>query len=73
MYVRYRDTEESNLKRLALEIYCNDIFLKVRVVLLLILHNCQPKNVQKNICHRSRYGDIGVLNLCGKSTPLDFS
>ncbi len=60
-----------DLRRLAPEIYCNDIFLKV--IFLLTLHNCQPKNVQKNICHRPRYGDIGVLNLCGKSTPLDFS
>ena len=59
------------LKRLAPEIDCNGILLKV--ILLLTLHDFQPKNVQKNICHRPRYGDIGVLNLCEKCTPLDFS
>ena len=32
------------LRRLAPEIYCNDIFLKV--IFLLTLYNCQPKNVQ---------------------------
>ena len=40
---------------------------------MLTLHNCQPKNVPKKICHRPRYGNIGALNFCGKSTPLDFS
>ena len=59
------------LKRLAPEINCNDIFLKV--ILLLTLHNFQLKNGKINICHRPRYGDIGVLNLCGEITPLDFS
>ena len=51
-----------SLKRLAPEIYCNDILLKI--VLLLTLHICQPKK-----CPR----DIGVLNFCGKSTPVYFS
>ena len=53
------------LKGLALEIYCNDIFLKV--VLLKTLHNCQPKNVQKNRCHRPRYGDIWVAQTTVKN------
>ena len=48
----------------------NDIFLKA--IFLLTLHNCQPKNVEKIRSHRPRYGYIGVLNLCGKST-LDIS
>ena len=56
---------------LAPEIYCNDIFLKV--IMLLTFNNCQPTNVQNIICHRPRYGELGVLNLCRKSTPLDFS
>ena len=57
---------------MAPEIYYNDIFLKV--IFLLTLHtNCQPKNVQNIICHSPRYGDIGVLNVCGKITPIDFS
>ena len=33
------------LKRLAPEIYCNDIFLKV--IFLLTLHNFKPRNVKK--------------------------
>ena len=61
-----------SLRMLAPEIFCNDIFLKV--ILLLTLHHFQPKNVKNIICHRHRYEDIGVLNLCGRnSTPLDFS
>ena len=58
-----------HLKRLAPQIDCNDIFVKV--ILLLTLPKKCPKKY--NYVIMPRYGDIGVLNLCRKSTRLAFS